>query len=401
MKILIKKFNSAILLIILTSSIINAQNVVKKVRLLVMMNTRSPLYVAYKSEEGAVAARVMSLAFYATTGVHVPGSYPPMYVQNKTFQETIGNFYRHPIVRDSLIRSFKPVSEYFIIDVGEDHGPLKDTHAEDFYNRPWLGYDFVLFIDEVNAGLLTTELGTVSTSTYIRYELYNVASKESLDKGNYTFVTLNKRAKEVAISDRETFVKEYPIVVHDLFKSLYLKLSYTGKLHKMAETQGLGAFVPTYEYYYNLYRKRYTLKVSSPAGWDVGEYPRSQSKFVNPRDRFPESKIVHGRVDVFNLIKDMKEITSLEKFANDFISKKLKNGFTNDETTQVDISLKPDDIKFILNGSEGEKYLFIIRRFKNAYAVTFQFKVNKDFTYYIQHYKKDIEAIMAHTKVRV
>ena len=398
---LFKLFSISILILLLISNPVGAQDISgKKVKLIIMVNTRNPLYVAYKSDGDVIAGRIFSIVMIAATGAYISGSYPPDFRENKTFQETVGKFYRHPIFKDSILNNFKPVSDYFSIDVGEDHSALNETHWDQLNKPLFKNYNFVLFIDELDAGLLTTELNTLSACTRVSIQLFDIKSHKQIDYGRFTYVHKTKRSKQEAITNREAFVNEYPHTVGRFSKRLFEDLSYSGKLHNMAQTQGLGAYVPTYEHYYKLFNQRYSLKVYSPKGWDVGTFAGSQSKFVNPRDRFEASKYVHGRVDVHKLIKDMKEEIALDKYVESYIAAKTASGYRKDETSVVDLALKPNDIQFVMIDKEGVRHLYIFRKFKEIYAVGFQFEISQDFDRYVKEYKDDIVTIMADTKVK-
>jgi hypothetical protein len=385
----------------------NSQDVpVQKVKLLVIVNTTSPLGVGYKSEGAFITEQIFSYAIsfaVASRGFYigVPHSFGIDIVPNKHFQKTMGRFNRFEIIRDSVLSAFKPLSDYFLIDIANDRSALQD-HQFDLEKPIWKGYDFILFIDEINAGLLTAwQLSTLSATNETKTELYKTATKELMDKHRFIYSHNNKRPYDDAIHNRQAFIEEYPVVVGLFLRALYLQSSYRGKLHQMAATRGFGNQVPSYEHYYNLFSRPYELKVSSPAGWDVGQYPGTQSKFVNPRDRFEAKKYVHGRVDVGLLLKEMKEVVSVDEYADSLIAKLKEQGYEVDEFTQADITIQPGDVKFIIKAPQDVKFLYVIRRYREIYAVVFQFEIKMYFDKYIKEYKGDIESIMQDTKLKV
>jgi hypothetical protein len=375
----------------------------KKVRLLVVINTTTPLTVSYQSLAQRITGQAVSSTLSVLFGFYIPSFRAPVHFYNKDFQENVGDFNRFEIVKDSLLKCFTPVSEYFSIDVANDRSAEKETHWFDLDDPRWKGYKYILFIDEVYPGLQTRgQLGTLSATDQLRYELFDVVKRDRMHTEFFIGSHPNKRSKEQAILDADAFKREYPTALTIVLKAFYQRLSWSGMLHKMAESQGLGEFVPTFESYYNIWKHGYDLHVSSPKGWDVGEFKGSEAKFINPRDRFYASKIMAGRVDVALLTSDMKTVKSVQQYADEKIRGLLNGGAMKDDSTKLEIVFRPEDAHFIVRDKNGITRLFVIRKTGEIYALIFEFAVAEDFEKYMHEYKNDIEAIIYRkTKLKV
>lgn len=368
----------------------------KKVKLLIVIDDTSPLYVKYQTLGKSITKLVVSTVLL---GVALPAD--ASYVQNKSFQKTIGEFDRHPVLKAAIINNFKPVSDYFTVDVPNDPALKKGGYKSNLEYAKSHGYHFLLMCDETYPGLATAgKLATLSASTTVRYELFDTDTKKSMDKNAYIASDTTKRTYDAAIADREAFLKEYAGAVTAVMNAIYGRLNRSGFLHEMAATQGLGDYVPSFARYIKQYENSFSLKLKAPSGWHTDRIADTKyAQIAQSRDIKVASKF-GIRVDVDLLIKEMNQNVSIEEYANITLERLYALGFTPDDTTKIDLVLKTGDIQLILNGKNGAKYINVIRKFESIYAGIFQIIVLEDFDRYMKEYKNHVEFVLSNAELK-
>ena len=222
----------------------------KKVKLLVIVNSKkTPLYVHYTGSGKMPLGDILLEEFFPWLPGDPGERASSSNSRSRKFERHVGDFARYPVIEQEVLANFEAVSKYFDIDVINDRRAMLREHTFDLDEPYWQGYHFLLFLDETYPGLCYShDQARLSASTIIRYELYNTASKKTLDMDSYLGADTTKREYDSAIADGGAFRREYPNAVALVIHAIYNQLYQRNFLDQMAETQGLDYVVPDPQY---------------------------------------------------------------------------------------------------------------------------------------------------------
>src|SRR5688500_6096743 len=148
-----------------------------KVKLLVIIDSSSPLIVDFRTA-GNTARQVLMLGSLLDIAI----SEARQSNHSRRLRETVGEFDRLPILKAGIEGAFSTQKDYFEVRVTNDVASRPNKINWDNVNGT--DHSFILVLDEVFAGYVSAyKLGTLSTQSTIKYELFNVSDKKSMEKG--------------------------------------------------------------------------------------------------------------------------------------------------------------------------------------------------------------------------
>lgn len=304
-----------------------------KVDLLVVINSRSPLLVDYRTVGNTVRQVVLvgGLLDLGISGLRESS-------QSKKLRETVGEFDRFPILKAGIEGAFSLQAEYFEVAVSNDQSLLKKNGKPEVDKIQPLGHDYVLVLNEVFSGLITAwELSTLSASTNIEYQLVNLSSKNMLTKGAINGFANDKRDFDSAVSDRSAFVQDYTSAVGAALGTIFGQLSKNGHLTKMTTELGIN-FPPPLDYYLKDYAKKFDYEIKTPKGWNTVDMGTKYVTVLAPKK---EDRQTFGlRFDVDLLIPELgQDLNDIDEYVALFNNKVVNLGYTVDQNTRPTIEI--------------------------------------------------------------
>lgn len=368
-----------------------------KVRLLVIVDDTEPLTVDYRTVGNTVRQLVL-LGSLLDIGI----SEARESSHSKKLRETVGTFNRFDVLKAAVSGAFLQHADIFELEVTNDLTAVKGKTRLDFDALKTPDHHYVLVLNEVFAGMVSAwKLSTLSASSSIRYELYNVSEKRSMDKGSISGFHPTSHSFDEGVSDKVAFMLEYAVACGNAIGAIYGQLNKEGHLSTMATTVGLGDKIPAIGEILNRYSKTFDYTIATPKNWSVIETGTKYSTALAPKNK---DKIQFGmRFDVDLLIEDLgQEGQDLETYVSLFINKLNNRGYTLDSTSSHGLKFSDDAIVLVFNRPQlAGKEILGFNRFGKEYIGIFSVILLKDHETYLAKYRQDIDQTLASLSFRI
>jgi hypothetical protein len=363
----------------------------KKVKLLVVVDASSLLTVDFRTA-GNTARQVLMLGSLLDIGI----SEARQTSHSNRLRETVGEFDRFPIIKAGIEGAFSLQEKYFEVEVVSDATLSGNKTKLDWDNLKVGDNQFVLVLNEIFAGYISAyKLGTLSAQSTIKYELFNVNNKKSVEKGTINGWSSLTHEFDEAVSNRPGFISEYATAAANAIGSIYGQLSKEGHLHAMAETADLGEFVPALGDILKKHGENFDIKMTIPKGWNKISLGSKYTFALAPSNK--DKRIFGLRLDVDLLIKELgQENLDVESYMAIFIDKVSNRGYSIDPNARPGIKYDAGSSVLVFNRPNNSgKEIIIFKHYGKEYMGLMSIIFYEDFEGLITKYKSDLESAMA------
>lgn len=368
----------------------------RRIRILLLVDATTPLSVDYRTTGRRLRRALLAGA----------GGIAPILIESKVssmqrskesnrLQEAVGNLDRKPVIGAAMAAAVG-ITGYFEAVIPNDPSSFATKTEIDFARVQADGYRYVLVLREDFAGMITAwKMGTLSAGSYLRYELYDAATKKQLTKGLASAFALPQHELDPATTDRSLFLGEYPAAVGAACGRIYGELNKQGHLHTMAEAHGLGKEVPAVGEILDKYARLFDYNFKLPKDWHQVPGASKYSLIMEPNNADRAKFGVALAVDL--LIEEFgQEVQDLDGYITIVFGRMRNLGYPVEDAEPFEnLRLDTPHTGFLVDRPGGAgKELVLFRRLDDRFVVMYSVIFLQDFDGYLKKYSQDLETLM-------
>jgi len=368
----------------------------RRVRILLLVDATTPLSVDYRTT-GRRLRRALVAGSLGIAPILIESkiSSSERSKESNRLQETVGNFDRKRVI-EAAIAAAVGITGYFEVVIPDDPSSFATKTEINFDRVKADGYPYVLVVREDFAGMITAwEMGTLSAGSYLRYELYDAATKKQLTKGLASAFALPQHQLDPATTDRAIFLGEYPAAVGAACGRIYGELNKQGHLHTMAEAHGLGKEVPAVGEILDKYARLFDYHFKLPKDWHQVTGASKYSLVMEPNNADRAHFGVVLAVDL--LLEEFgQKVQDLDDYITIVFGRLRNMGYPVEDAQPFEnLRLDTPHTGFLVDRPGGAgKELVLFRRLDDRFVVMYSIIFLQDFDGYLRKYSQDLETLM-------